>query len=108
AVYQLFGGVNPQEVRDLIYEALSGDFGKAIVGLKSMIRDRGIDPIYIIRLLHREVTSTVSKLNAPEYLKPKMIYSIAMHHHAILRGGDDLTQVIGLLAEIRLILKTTS
>ncbi|WP_048062660.1 replication factor C small subunit [Caldivirga maquilingensis] len=107
AVYQLFGGINPQEVRDLIYEALNGDFGKAIMGLKSMIRDRGVDPIYIIRLLHREVTSTVSKINAPEYLKPRIIYSIAMRHHAILRGSDDLTQVIGLLAEIRLMLKSS-
>jgi hypothetical protein len=28
-----------------------------------------------------------------------------MRHHAILRGGDELTQVVGLLAEIRMLLK---
>jgi replication factor C small subunit len=105
AVYQLFGGFNPREVRDLVYEALTGDFGKAAVGLKSLIKDRGVDPIYVIRLIHREVTSTVTNLNIPEYLKPRIIYSIAMRHHAILRGGDELTQVVGLLAEIRMLLK---
>ena len=105
AVYQLFGGFNPREVRDLVYEALTGDFGKAVVGLKSLIRDRGVDPIYVIKLIHREVTSTVTNLNIPEYLKPRIIYSIAMRHHAILRGGDELTQVVGLLAEIRMLLK---
>jgi len=89
----------------LVYEALTGDFGKAVVGLKSLIRDRGVDPIYVIRLIHREVTSTVTNLNIPEYLKPRIIYSIAMRHHAILRGGDELTQVVGLLAEIRMLLK---
>jgi len=105
AVYQLFGGFNPREVRDLVYEALTGDFGKAVVGLKSLIKDRGVDPIYVTRLIHREVTSTVTNLNIPEYLKPRIIYSIAMRHHAILRGGDELTQVVGLLAEIRMLLK---
>jgi len=53
---------NPREVRDLVYEALTGDFGKAVVGLKSLIKDRGVDPIYVTRLIHREVTSTVTNL----------------------------------------------
>jgi len=105
AVYRALGKVSPLRVRALITEAIIGDFSKAVREVMSLISDEGADPLDIVRIIHREVTSSTSQLKIPEELKPKAVYMVAEHHYRLLRGSSGELQIYGLLAKLRRLLR---
>jgi replication factor C small subunit len=105
AVYRALGKVSPLRVRALITEAIIGDFSKAVREVMSLISNEGADPLDIVRIIHREVTSSTSQLKIPEELKPKAVYMVAEHHYRLLRGSSGELQIYGLLAKLRRLLR---
>jgi len=104
-VYKALGKASPSQIRGLLYEAIYGDFSKALKELERLIYDLCTDPIDIVKSIHREIMSPASKLKVPEYVKPKLIYLVSNYHFRILRGGDTLIQIMGLLAKLRNIVR---
>ncbi|WP_069808273.1 replication factor C small subunit [Vulcanisaeta thermophila] len=108
AIYRALGKVSPSRVRGIISEAILGDFSKASQELYRLIRDEGADPLDIIKIIHREVTSTTSQLKIPEHMKPRAVYLVSESHYRFIKGSDGLLQVLGLLARLRRFLSESS
>ena len=100
-VYKALGKISPTVIRQIIEEALYGNFSEALSKLYRVVKEQCADPMDIVKMIHRELLSPMSIIKAPEYLKTKLIYLVANSHYRILRGSDELIQIAGTLAKIR-------
>ncbi|RFA95692.1 Replication factor C small subunit, partial [Pyrobaculum aerophilum] len=101
-VAKALGMVSPRLLRETLYEAVKGSFGKAATQIYGFVADGGVGELEIIKQIHREML----RLDVPEYVKPEIAYIIAEAHYAILRGAHGLTQIYGALAKVRRLLKS--
>ncbi|HII46261.1 TPA: Replication factor C small subunit, partial [Pyrobaculum aerophilum] len=101
-VAKALGMVSPRLLRETLYEAVKGSFGKAATQIYGFVADGGVGELEIIKQIHREML----RLDVQEYVKPEIAYIIAEAHYAILRGAHGLTQIYGALAKVRRLLKS--
>ncbi|MFB6491468.1 MAG: Replication factor C small subunit, partial [Thermoproteus sp. AZ2] len=102
AVARALGYVSPSMLRQIINEAVSGSFSKAVAQIYGIVSDGGVGELELIRQIHREVL----RLDVPEHLKPDLANIVADAHYAILRGANGLIQIYGSLAKIRKIISS--
>jgi len=100
-IYRALGKVSPSVLKNILYEAIYGNFSKALRQIYELIHEQCVDPIDIIKAIHREVMSYASQLKIPENMKPKLIFTVSNHHYRILRGSDAELQISALLAKLR-------
>ncbi|MDY6789434.1 MAG: replication factor C small subunit [Candidatus Nanohaloarchaea archaeon] len=95
-VFEVSASLKPEEVKNILNKALKGSFVDARDELSSLMIDRGMDGIDIIKAIHREVYN----LDIPEKKKLKIIEKMGEFEFRIVEGGSPDVQIESLLAQI--------
>lgn len=95
-VFEVAASLRPEEVREILESAISGDFMDAREELSDLMIDRGLDGIDVIKAIHREVFD----LDISDRKKMDIIDCIGEFEFRIVEGGSPDVQIESLLARI--------
>ena len=95
-VYTAAGSLRPEEIGEILEEALEGDFMDARDELSELMIDRGLDGQDVISSIHRELF----ELDIDDQQKLEMIEGLAEFEFRIAEGGTDDIQIEALLAKV--------
>ncbi len=95
-VFEVSASLKPEEVKEILMKALEGSFVEAREDLSSLMIDRGMDGLDIIKAIHREVYN----LEIPDRKKLKIIEKMGEFEFRIVEGGSPDVQIESLLAQI--------
>ena len=95
-VFEVAASLRPEEVREILESAISGEFMDAREELSDLMIDRGLDGIDVIKAIHREVFD----LDISDRKKMDIIDSIGEFEFRIVEGGSPDVQIESLLARI--------
>jgi replication factor C small subunit len=95
-VFEVAASLRPGEVREILEEALAGEFMDARQELSDLMIDRGLDGVDVIKALHREVY----ELDIPERAKLEIIEKMGEFEFRIVEGGSPDVQIESLLAQV--------
>jgi len=98
-VYQTTGTARPEEIRDLLETAISGDFIGARTILDEMMITYGLSGQDIIKQIHRAFFD----LGIPDIDKVKLIDKTGEVEFRLVEGGNERIQLESLLAHLVLI-----
>jgi len=101
-IFDVSASLRPKEVKAILTDALSGKFLSARNKLNTLMIDRGLDGLDIIKAIHREVYS----LEIPEKQKLKFIELLGEYEFRITEGGTPDIQIEALLAQLTCLSKT--
>ncbi|MFB6265565.1 MAG: replication factor C small subunit, partial [Candidatus Nanohaloarchaea archaeon] len=96
AVFEISASLRPEEVRDILEDALAGDFQDARDELSDLMIDRGLDGQDVLKSIHREVFD----LGIPEKHKLEMIRQMGEYEFRIIEGGSPDVQIESFLAQV--------
>jgi replication factor C small subunit len=99
-VYKVVGMARPREVREMLKQALSGDFTGARNLMRKLMLEYGLSGEDIVRQVHREIFS--QEVNIPEELRVMIADYLGEIHFRLIEGSDDDIQLSALLAWLAL------
>ncbi|MDY6778805.1 MAG: replication factor C small subunit [Candidatus Nanohaloarchaea archaeon] len=95
-VFEVASDLRPEEVKEILEQALNGSFTDARETLADLMIDRGLDGLDVIKAIHREVYN----LDIPEKAKLEIIEQMGEYEFRIVEGGSPDVQIESLLAQI--------
>lgn len=98
-IYRISGRVSPKEVKDLLSEAVKGDFGAARAKVVRLMVDYGLSGLDIVKQVHREAMG----ISIDERARLELIDAVGEAEYRMLQGGSDEIQLNAMLAKIALI-----
>ncbi|MEM0380427.1 MAG: replication factor C small subunit [Desulfurococcaceae archaeon] len=97
-VYKVVGLAHPREVRQMLQQALSGNFNEAREKLRELMINYGLSGLDIIKQIHREIFSTDLKI--PDELKIMIADLAGEIQYRLVEGADDEIQLNAFLARL--------
>nr|WP_211252440.1 replication factor C small subunit [Desulfurococcus mucosus] len=101
AVYKVIGLAHPREVREMLNEALSGNFTEARNKLRTLMIEYGLSGVDIIRQIHKEIFSQEVKI--PDEMRVLIADLAGEIQFRLVEGADDEIQLNAFLARLALI-----
>jgi replication factor C small subunit len=98
ALYQAAATARPEEVKELLEVALSGDFLKARDVLDNLLIEYGLSGEDVVKQIHR----TVFDLGIPDDMKVLLVDRTGEAEFRIVEGSNERIQLEGLLAQFAL------
>jgi replication factor C small subunit len=95
-IYRISGRVSPKELKELLADALGGDFNSARERVVNLMVEYGLSGLDIVKQVHREVLG----LNTSERSKLQLIDIVGEAEYRMLQGGSDEIQLNAMLAKI--------
>ncbi len=95
-VYRIAGRVSPEGIREILRDAIGGDFSAARDKTISMMVEFGLSGLDIVKQIHREVIG----MSIDECIKLRLIEEIGEAEYRLLEGGSDEIQLNAMLARI--------
>ncbi|MDI9644855.1 MAG: replication factor C small subunit [Candidatus Verstraetearchaeota archaeon] len=95
-IFRIAGKVSPKEIKEVLSEALSGDFRTARERVVGLMVEYGLSGLDVVRQVHREVLN----LNIEEKSKLRIIEAVGEAEFRLLQGGSDEIQINWMLAKI--------
>ncbi len=96
-VFSISGRASPERIRDLLDEALSGNYDKSLEILRDLIYREGVSPVDLVRQMHREINS----LELQGTLKMNILERAAEIEFRISEGANGEIQIVSLLAQMK-------
>lgn len=94
-IYTAAASLRPEEIKEILDNALSGEFMDARDTLSDLMIERGLDGQDVVQAVNREIL----ELEIPDRDKMKLIEALAEFEFRIAEGGSDDIQVEALLAK---------
>lgn len=94
-VYEVAVEAKPEEIEDMLEQAISGNFMKARDQLQTLLLEKGISGLTIIKEIHRQVYD----LDIEEKDKVRLIEKIGEYEFRIDEGANEQIQLEALLAQ---------
>lgn len=101
SVYKVVGLAHPKEVREMIQQAISGNFLEARKRLRDLMISYGLSGIDVIKQIHREIFS--GDLKIPEELKILIADYTGEIQFRLTEGADEEIQLNAFLARLALL-----
>uniref|UniRef100_A0A7C3EVA2 Replication factor C small subunit n=1 Tax=Candidatus Methanomethylicus mesodigestus TaxID=1867258 RepID=A0A7C3EVA2_9CREN len=98
-IYRISGRVSPKEVKDLLSDAIRGDFAAARAKVVRLMVDYGLSGLDIVKQVHREAMG----ISIDERARLELIDAVGEAEYRMLQGGSDEIQLNAMLAKIALI-----
>jgi len=98
-VHKIASRAKPKEVREMVEQALSGDFAKARENLDKLIIHYGLSGEDILNQVYREVPS----LGIDEKKKVVLIDRIGEYNFRLVQGASERIQIEAMLAQFGLV-----
>lgn len=98
-IYRISGRVSPKEVKDLLSDAIRGDFAAARAKVVKLMVDYGLSGLDIVKQVHREAMG----ISIDERARLELIDAVGEAEYRMLQGGSDEIQLNAMLAKIALI-----
>jgi replication factor C small subunit len=98
-IYRISGRVSPKELKDLLADALGGDFSGARGRVVRLMVDYGLSGLDVVKQAHREILG----LNVDEKTKLRLIDILGEAEYRLLQGGSDEVQLNAMLAKIAML-----
>ena len=98
-IYRISGRVSPKELKDLLADAIGGDFGSARGRVVKLMVDYGLSGLDVVKQAHREILD----LNVDEKMKLRLIDIVGEAEYRLLQGGSDELQLNAMLAKIAML-----
>jgi len=98
-IYRISGRVSPKEVKDLLSDAIKGDFVAARAKVVRLMVDYGLSGLDIVKQVHREAMG----ISIDERARLELIDAVGEAEYRMLQGGSDEIQLNAMLARIALI-----
>ncbi|WP_414836508.1 replication factor C small subunit [Candidatus Nanohalococcus occultus] len=95
-VYSASAALKPEEITEIMENALAGKFMDARDELSELMIDRGLDGQDVIASVHRELFN----LDIDDRKKLELVDSLAEYEFRIAEGGTDDIQIEALLAKL--------
>ena len=95
-IFDVSASLKPQEIKEVLQDALNGHFIKSRNRLNDLMISRGLDGLDVIKALHREVY----ELNIEDEIKLHLIELLGEYEFRITEGGTSDIQIEALLAQI--------
>ena len=95
-IYRISGRVSPKELKELLADALGGDFNAARERVVKLMVEYGLSGLDVVKQVHREVLG----LNTSERTKLQLIDIVGEAEYRMLQGGSDEIQLNAMLAKI--------
>ncbi len=99
SVYKVTGKARPEEVRQMLELALSGDFVQARKKLHELLINYGLSGIDVVRQVHRETFN----INIPEIWKVRIADIVGEIDFRMSEGAHEEIQLSALLAQFSLV-----
>lgn len=103
SVYKVVGMARPKDIREMVEEALKGNFMGARELLRKVMIEYGLSGEDVVRQIHRELFS--NDLNIPEELRVMIADYLGEIHYRIVEGSDDDIQLSAFLAWLAMMSK---
>ncbi|ADL19330.1 Replication factor C small subunit [Acidilobus saccharovorans 345-15] len=103
SVYKVVGMARPKDIREMVEEALKGDFTGARELLRKVMIEYGLSGEDVVRQIHRELFS--NDLKIPEELRVMIADYLGEIHYRIVEGSDDDIQLSAFLAWLAMMSK---
>jgi replication factor C small subunit len=103
SVYKVVGMARPKDIREMVEEALKGDFVGARELLRKVMIEYGLSGEDVVRQIHRELFS--NDLKIPEELRVMIADYLGEIHYRIVEGSDDDIQLSAFLAWLAMMSK---
>ncbi|MEM4718101.1 MAG: replication factor C small subunit [Desulfurococcaceae archaeon] len=100
-VYKVTGLAHPMEVREMLQNALSGNFEAARRKLRDLIINYGLSGLDVVKQVHKEIFS--ADLKVPDELRIMIADLAGEIQFRLVEGADDEIQLNAFLARIALI-----
>lgn len=101
-VFSVAAQAKPEDVREMLENALKGNFKQAREKLKEMLFKQGLAGEDIVKEIHRQIFN----LDVSEEIKVKLIDATGETEFRISEGGDSQIQIEALLAKLMLLGKS--
>jgi replication factor C small subunit len=98
-VYSVAAQAKPEDVKEMLENAIKGNFVKAREKLKEMLFKQGLAGEDIVKEIHRQVFN----LDIPEEKKVEFVDAVGETEFRITEGGDAQIQIEALLAKLMLL-----
>jgi len=95
-IYRIAGRVSPKEIKDVLADALGGDFKSARERVIGLMVEYGLSGLDVVKQIHREVLG----LNIDEKAKLRIIEAVGEAEFRLLQGGSDEIQINSMLAKV--------
>lgn len=95
-IFDVSADLRPDEVREILDEAIAGDFTDAREDLADLMIERGLDGIDVIKAIHREIYD----LDVEERAKLEIVEKLGEYEFRIVEGGSPDVQIESLLAQL--------
>lgn len=96
SVFEIAASLRPEEVRDILEDALAGKFEDARDELSTLMIDRGLDGQDVLKAIHREIFD----LDISERAKLSLIREMGEYEFRIIEGGSPDVQIESFLAQV--------
>ncbi len=96
SVYKVVGLARPKDIKEMLEQALKGDFSGARELLRKVMIEYGLSGEDVVKQIHRELFSADLKL--PEDLRVMIADYLGEIHYRIVEGSDDDIQLSAFLA----------
>ncbi|WP_457615092.1 replication factor C small subunit [Methanopyrus sp.] len=96
-VFQIAATARPEEVREMIYHAWTGDFERARELLHELLTRYGMSGEDVVRQVHREIFDMDE---IPDEAIPELVSTVGDFEYRLIRGSDERIQLEALLARI--------
>ncbi|MEE8167373.1 MAG: replication factor C small subunit [Candidatus Hydrothermarchaeales archaeon] len=94
-IYRVVAKATPEEIREMLRIALSGDFAAARKRLRELLITYGLSGEDLMKQFHREVFS----MTIPEEAKVKLVDTIGEYNFRLVEGSNEIIQLEALLAQ---------
>lgn len=98
-VYRISGRVSPRELKEVLAEALAGNFNGARERTIRLMVDYGLSGLDVVKQVHREVLG----MQVSEKAKLQLLDVIGEAEYRLLEGGSDEIQLNAMIAKIALL-----
>ena len=98
-LYKVASTIKPEEVKQLIEKALTGDFLRAREVLDRLLIEYGVSGEDVLRQLHRSVFD----MNVPDEYKVRLLDRIGETDFRLIEGSNERIQLEALIAHFALI-----
>ncbi len=95
-IYRIAGRVSPKEIKEVLADALGGDFKSARERAIDLMVEYGLSGLDVVKQIHREVLG----LNIDEKAKLRIIEAVGEAEFRLLQGGSDEIQINSMLAKV--------
>lgn len=96
SVFEISASLRPEEVNEILEQALSGQFQDARDELSDLMIDRGLDGRDVLKSLHREIYN----LDISEQARLSLIEKMGEYEFRIVEGGSPDVQIESFLAQV--------